>query len=174
MSKRYKRQNLDSNLFHHGLIKLLLVHHLKTLGQDWNGFIDRNGFVAVNPVETPVGDKPLIEKPLGFSSVKLDFLYENPHEKALPDQSLCEQHDVSSRVIKTPEHEQIACPNPTVKNNKKHSRKQPKKNQEIGFRNKRTSRLISRSLQNRSKAHVCNIPDIKSMQNRNKMIEMAE
>jgi hypothetical protein len=38
MSKRYKKKNLDSSLFHHGLIKLLLVHHLKTLGDDWDGF----------------------------------------------------------------------------------------------------------------------------------------
>jgi hypothetical protein len=157
MSKRYKRQNLDSSLFHHGLIKLLLVHHLKTLGQDWDGFIARNGFVAINLIETPVVDKPMIEKPLGFSSVKPDFLYENPREKALPDQSLCEQQDVSSRVIKTLEHEQIACPNPTVKTNNKHPRKQPKKNQEIRFRNKRPGRVISRSLRNRSKAHVSSI-----------------
>jgi hypothetical protein len=39
MSKIYKKQNLDSSLFHHGLIKLLLVHLLKTLGDDWNGFL---------------------------------------------------------------------------------------------------------------------------------------
>jgi hypothetical protein len=146
MSKRYKRQNLDSSLFHHGLIKLLLVHHLKALGDDWDGFITRNGFVTVNPVETPVVDKPMIEKPLGLSSVRPDFLYENPRERALPDQPLCEQQDASSRVIKTPEHEQIVFPNPTVKTNNKHPRKQPKKSQEIGFRNKRHGRLISRSL----------------------------
>jgi hypothetical protein len=83
MSKRYKKQNLDSSLFHHGLIKLLLVHHLKTLGDDWDGFIARNGFVTVNPVETPVMDKPMIEKPLKFSSGNPDFLYENPCERGI-------------------------------------------------------------------------------------------
>ena len=29
MAKRYKRQCLNSSLFHHGLIRMLLVHHLK-------------------------------------------------------------------------------------------------------------------------------------------------
>jgi hypothetical protein len=52
MSKRYKRQKLDSILFHHGLIKLLIVHHLKLLNDDWDAFVTRNGFVTVNPVET--------------------------------------------------------------------------------------------------------------------------
>jgi len=74
MLKRYKKQNLDSSLFHHGLIKLLFVHHFKNLGNDWNGFIAQNGFVTVNPVETPVMDKPIIEKLLDFSSGKPEFL----------------------------------------------------------------------------------------------------
>jgi hypothetical protein len=51
MAKRYKKQSLDSSLFHHGLIKLLLVHHLKVLGDDWDTFITHNGFVTVNPIE---------------------------------------------------------------------------------------------------------------------------
>jgi hypothetical protein len=70
MSKRYKKHNLDSSLFHHGLIKLLLVYRLKTLGDDWVGFLARNGFVIANLVETPVMDNPMIEKPLDFSSGK--------------------------------------------------------------------------------------------------------
>jgi hypothetical protein len=120
MSKRYKRQNLDSNLFHHGMIKLLLVHHLKELADDWDGFITRNGFVIVNPVETPMVDKPMIEKHVGLSSVRLDFLYENPCEREFLDHPLCEKHDAISRVIKTPKHEQIVFPSPTVKDNKKY------------------------------------------------------
>jgi hypothetical protein len=34
-------------------------------------------------------DKPMIEKPLDFSSGKLEFLDKNPHEGVLPDQILC-------------------------------------------------------------------------------------
>jgi hypothetical protein len=68
MSKRYKRQKLDSILFHHGLIKLLISHHLKLLNDDWDAFVTRNGFVTINPVETPVVDKPMLEKSLFPSS----------------------------------------------------------------------------------------------------------
>jgi hypothetical protein len=108
MSKRYKKQNLDSSLFHHGLIKLLLVHHLKTLGDDWDGFVARNGFVTVNPVETPVMDKPMIEKPLNFSIGNPDLLNENPCEEALSDQLLCGQQGISSEFIETPVHEPLS------------------------------------------------------------------
>jgi hypothetical protein len=40
MAKRYKRQQLDSSLFHHGLVKILLVHQLKLQHDDWNAFLD--------------------------------------------------------------------------------------------------------------------------------------
>jgi hypothetical protein len=85
MSKRYKKQSLDSSLFHHGLIKLLIVHHLKMLSEDWDSFVARNGFITVNPVETPAMDKLMIEKPHIPSSDRPDFLCENPCERAMPD-----------------------------------------------------------------------------------------
>ena len=91
MSKRYKRQKLDSSLFHHGLIKLLLVHHLKILSYDWETFVTCNGFITVNPVETPVVDKPMLEKSLFPSSDRPVFLCENPCERGTLDQSVCEQ-----------------------------------------------------------------------------------
>ena len=118
MLKRYKKQNLDSSLFHHGLIKLLLVHHLKTLGDDWNGFLAWNGFVTINPLETPMIDKPMIEKPLDFSIGKPEFLDKNPREGALPDQILCGQQGISVEFIESPVHEPIIFPNPTVKDSK--------------------------------------------------------
>jgi hypothetical protein len=60
-------------------------------------------------------DNLMIEKPLIPSSDRPYFLCENPCERALPDQPLCEQQDASSKLIKTPEHEQIVFPNPTNK-----------------------------------------------------------
>jgi hypothetical protein len=98
------------------LIKLLVVHHLKMLGEDWDSFVARNGFITVNPLETPVMDKMMIEKPLIPSSDRPDFLCENPCERAIARSPLCEQQDASPRLIKTPEHEQIVFPNPTNKN----------------------------------------------------------
>ena len=91
MSKRYKSHKLDSILFHHGLIKLLIVHHLKLLNDDWDAFVTRNGFVTVKPVETPVVDKPMLENSLFPSSDRPIFLCENPCERAMPDQFVCEQ-----------------------------------------------------------------------------------
>jgi hypothetical protein len=64
---------------------------LKTLGDDWDGFLALNGFVATILVETLVMDNPIIEKPLDFSSGKPTLLDKNPHEGALPDQLLCGQ-----------------------------------------------------------------------------------
>ena len=129
MSNIYKKQNLDSSLFHHGLIKLLLVHHLKTLGEDWDGFIAHNGFVTVNPVETPVMDKPMIEKPLKFSIGNPYLLNNNPCEEALSDQLLCGQQGFNSEFIETPVHEPNVYPDPTNKSNIGNPRKQSKKNQ---------------------------------------------
>jgi hypothetical protein len=51
-----------------------MVHRLKTLGDDWDGFLVQNNFVTTIPVETPVMDKPMIEKSLDFSSGKPNFL----------------------------------------------------------------------------------------------------
>ena len=162
MLKRYKKHNRDSSLFHHGLIKLLLVHRLKTLDDDWNEFLAWNGFVTKNLVETPVMDKPMIEKPLDFSSGKSEFLDKNPREGALPDQILCGQQGFSAEFIETHVHEPIVCPKPTIKSDSKNPRNQSKKNQAmLGFRNKRAGRLISRSLRNRSKPHMISIDSIK-------------
>jgi hypothetical protein len=73
MSKRYKKQSFESSLFHHGLIKMILVHRLTTLGDDWDGFLNRNGFATVFPVETTVVGGPLIGKRLIVQVTGQDF-----------------------------------------------------------------------------------------------------
>ena len=73
MFERCKKQSLDSCLFHHGLIKILLVHCLQTLGDDWDGLLIWNNVVTTIHVETLVMDKPMIEKCLDFSSGKQEF-----------------------------------------------------------------------------------------------------
>jgi hypothetical protein len=62
MSKRYKRQSLDSSLFHHDLIKMLLIQRLTIIGDCWDGFLTRNDFATTIPVETPISGEPLIRK----------------------------------------------------------------------------------------------------------------
>jgi hypothetical protein len=64
MSKRYKRKSLNSSLFHHGLIKIFLIHHLKTVGNCWEGFLMRNGFIMDFPVEISNSEEPLIKNSL--------------------------------------------------------------------------------------------------------------
>jgi hypothetical protein len=46
MAKFYQRQNLNaqSNLFHHGLIRILVILHLSKDGDSWHDFVYRNGF----------------------------------------------------------------------------------------------------------------------------------
>lgn len=46
MSKRFKHEKADSSLFHHWLIKVLIVHHLKLSGDCWQAFLSRNGFAT--------------------------------------------------------------------------------------------------------------------------------
>jgi hypothetical protein len=46
MDKRFKRENADSSLFHHCLIKIVIVHHLRLSGDYWEAFLLRNGFAS--------------------------------------------------------------------------------------------------------------------------------
>jgi hypothetical protein len=59
MEKRYKKQHLDSSMFDHGLIKIMLVHQLKLQNDDWDAFLTRNGFANSNTLEV---DKLVIEE----------------------------------------------------------------------------------------------------------------
>ena len=60
-------------------------------------------------------DKLMIEKPLIPSRDMLDFLCENPCERDMPDQPVCEQQDVNSKFIKIHEREQVVSPNLNIK-----------------------------------------------------------
>jgi hypothetical protein len=46
MDKRFKRKKADSSLFHHCLIKIVIVHHLRLSGGYWEVFLLRNGFTT--------------------------------------------------------------------------------------------------------------------------------
>jgi hypothetical protein len=76
MAKRFKREKADSNLFHHCLIKIIIVHHLRYNGDCWEYFLLRNGFASpeigqvdkIVVTETLVG--PVIPPPTLFPSVE--------------------------------------------------------------------------------------------------------
>jgi hypothetical protein len=55
MYKGYKQKitNALSSLFHHGLVKILLVSHLLQIDDSWEGFLSRNGFTQVDNTVIP-------------------------------------------------------------------------------------------------------------------------
>jgi hypothetical protein len=57
MARVYQRRNLNaqSSLFHHDLIQILVISQLSKVGDNWQDFMDRNGF---SPPETEI-DSPL-------------------------------------------------------------------------------------------------------------------
>jgi hypothetical protein len=66
MAKFYQRKNLNaqSSLFHHGLIRILVISQLSKVGDNWQDFVDRNGFA---PPET------VIDSPLRFDEPSSPF-----------------------------------------------------------------------------------------------------
>jgi hypothetical protein len=63
MATRFKRQKSDSSLFHHCLIKIIIVHQLKLNDDCWDVFLLRNGFASseIGQVDKSVVIKTLIE-----------------------------------------------------------------------------------------------------------------
>jgi hypothetical protein len=59
MARFYQRKNPNSqsSLFHHGLIRVLVISHLSKAGDNWKKFLIRNGFVPLTP--EPISDSPL-------------------------------------------------------------------------------------------------------------------
>jgi hypothetical protein len=170
MSKRYKKQSLNplSSLFHHGLIRILLLSHLSQIGDTWENFLCRNNFsLPESTVDSPLHsnvnpnpDNPVTESQ-GFDSHRDRELTEpiyvamqnplgkKPRYNFVPKKSLEEVVDVlKERVSPTPaiEPTQGLIDKPTVKKNRK---KKKQDNSDLSFINKRSGRLISRSLRNR-------------------------
>jgi hypothetical protein len=168
MAKRFKRQRLNSSLFHHGLIRMLLVHQLKLQGDDWDTFLIRNGFVTPSPVEV---DKPMLEETPIPSIDRTTSSSKEPCDRAVLDEPMPEQPDVEPTAFEFHDHEQYACPDTSAKNANRPSRKLSKNDSDVGFKNKRAGRLISRSLRNKSKSHMSSIKVIEVHESSDSEIE---
>jgi hypothetical protein len=59
MTKKYKRSQADTSLFHVGLIKMLVVYELGVRRDSWPDFLNRNGFEESSP---PQVDKPVVSE----------------------------------------------------------------------------------------------------------------
>ena len=53
---QFKRDNYETSLFHHGLIKLLVLDSLHKIGRDWDSFIFMSGFQSKTGL-TPLPDR---------------------------------------------------------------------------------------------------------------------
>ena len=168
MSKRYKRQCLNSSLFHHGLIRMLLVHHLKLHGDYWDTFLSRNGFVTPIPVEF---DKPMLEETPIPCIERTISSSKQPYDRAMLDEPMSKQQDADPRASEFHDHEKYACPNTFAKIVNRPSHKLSKNDSDIGFKNKMAWRLIFISLRNKLKSHMSSIKVIEVHESSDSEIE---
>jgi hypothetical protein len=133
MSKRFKREKADSSLFHHGLIRLIIVHHLSLHGDSWRAFISRNGFDDTDPVQI---DKPVVNETKVRPLVPFHVLLPSPKPSVDPDIDLPDVMTEKAEAIKNPVSKKVRG-NPTVDG-----------------KGKKNARLISRMARNKPKPSV--------------------
>jgi hypothetical protein len=130
MSKRYKRNQADTSLFHFGLIKMIVVCHLGLHRDYWNDFLNRNNFEDSNP---PQVDKPVVSESKSVPPVSYSILLPKP----LPDSPIDLPHSVTKDVE-------------TVKPVSKRPKAKPTANS----KGKNNAHLISRMERNKPKTPV--------------------
>jgi hypothetical protein len=110
MSKKFKRQKDDSNMFHHGLIKLIIVYHLSLHGDSWKAFIVHNGFEDTYPVQV---DKPVVIETKAKPPVPLHLLLPKPSAHPggdLPDTITKSAEDIKKPMRKNPRQAFLLIP----------------------------------------------------------------
>jgi hypothetical protein len=130
MAKRFKRQQADSSLFHHGLIKLIVVYHLSLHGDSWRTFVARNGFDDSDPIQV---DKPMVSEIKAVPPVPFHVLLPAPKPSAYPPIDLPDAVTKNVEAIKKPVS------------------KKPKANPTANAKGKKNARLISRMARNKPK-----------------------
>jgi hypothetical protein len=135
MAKRFKREKDDSSLFHHCLIKIVIVHRLRLSGDCWEDFFLRNGFaspkigqvdktVVTETLVGPVGPPPTLLPSVEPSTYPNDNL---PH--TLPD----------------------SCLKDSVKPIKRFAKKKGKGNSDVNSKGKKVVHWVSRCAHNKPK-----------------------
>jgi hypothetical protein len=99
MSKRFKKEKADSSLFHHGLIKLIVVYHLSLHGDSWTNFVARNGFEDTNPIQV---DKPVVSEVKAEPPVPFHILLPPPKPSVDPKVDLPDAITEKFETIKRP------------------------------------------------------------------------
>jgi hypothetical protein len=130
MSKKYKKNQADSSLFHYRLVKIIVVCHLGLRGDCWSNFLARNDFEDSNP---PQVDKPVVREDKSVTPVPYNILLPKP----LPDSPINLPHSMSKGVE-------------TVKTTGKKTRAKPT----VNAKGKKNACLISRMERNKPKPPV--------------------
>jgi hypothetical protein len=117
-------------LFHHGLIRLIVVHHLNLHGDSWQAFISRNGFADTEPVQI---DKPVVSETKVEPPVPFHVLLPSPKPSVDPDIDLPDVLADKVEAVKKPVSKKVKG-NPTVDG-----------------KGKKNARLISRLARNKPK-----------------------
>jgi hypothetical protein len=131
---------------------------LKTIGDCWDGFLVRNGFVSTVLCRNPNSDELLVKEHFDSPNNKPAT---KPLNEVMPSQFPHEKQVVECEWSEPPVHNLDNGHNANMKPYVDKSHKQSKqKHTALGFRNKRVGRLISRSLRNRSKPHLSSIDPI--------------
>jgi hypothetical protein len=141
MAKRYKREKADSSLFHHDLIKLIIVHHLSLHGDNWQAFLSRNGFVDSESVQI---DKSMVSETMVGPPVPFHVLLPSPKPLVCPDIDLPDITKDKAEAVKKPVSKKVKG-NPTVDS-----------------KGKKNARLISRLARNKPKPKVDQNPIVLS------------
>jgi hypothetical protein len=138
MSKRFKREKADSSLFHHGLIKLVIVHHLSLKSDCWQAFLSRNGFATPESVQV---DKVVVTKTLVGPAVPLHILLPPVKPSDCPD-------------IDLPDTIANPCTKDKTEAVKKPVRKKGRGDNAVNSKGKKHARWISRCARNKPKQSV--------------------
>jgi hypothetical protein len=178
MSKRYKIKGFDSSLFHHGLVKILLMHHLSTIGDNWEVFLIINGFaqidLTVNPrlTENPSLYKVVVKYQVDIPISEPEFIEKNPIDEGM----LCK---FPPAFFPKKEVEELKENNPLVHVNdvgvntdfKKHCRERNRQCTTSNFKGKNIGRLILGKIRNKMDPHLSSIDTIEINEGSNPKIE---
>jgi hypothetical protein len=133
MAKRFKRQKSDSSLFHHCLIKIIIIHQFKLNNDCWDAFLLRNGFGSseLGQVDKPIVTETLVKPTISPPSILPCDPISNLEPSTYPD---------STQPDTLPDLYPKGCVN-TVK---KSTRKKCKGSADVNYKNKKAARWVSR------------------------------
>jgi hypothetical protein len=133
MGKQFKRHKFESSLFHHGLIKIIIMRQLKSNNDCWDDFVLQNDFgnSELGQVDNPVITKTLVKPTISPPSLMPCDPIPNLEPSTYLDST-------------QPDTQTDSYPKSCVKTIKKPTGKKLKGNVDINYKNKKATRWVSR------------------------------